>query len=88
MFIVAYASPTETQNACNNYRVWTGLDRAVEGIPKDDQVFVLMDANTRTGRSEKGGWRENITKLSLPTIEMPSSTTENYSSCPLLATMT
>ena len=52
-FVVAYA-PTETQNASNKHAFWTSLDRAGEEVPKHEQLFVLMDANARTGRREKG----------------------------------
>ena len=52
-FVVGYA-PTETQNANNKHEFWTSLDRVVEGVPKHEQLFVLMDANARTGRREKG----------------------------------
>ena len=52
-FVVAYA-PTETQNSDNKHAFWTSLDRAVEEVPKHEQLFVLMDANARTGRREKG----------------------------------
>ena len=53
-FFVAYA-PTETQNASNKDAFWTTLDRAVEEIPRHEQLFVLIDANARTGSREKGG---------------------------------
>ena len=53
-FFVAYA-PTETCNASNKHAFWTTLDRAVEEVPRHEQLFVLMDANARTGRREKGG---------------------------------
>ena len=52
-FVVGYA-PTETQNANNKHAFWTSLDRVVEEVPKHEQLFVLMDANARTGRREKG----------------------------------
>ena len=52
-FVVAYA-PTEPQNANNKHAFWTSLDRVVEEVPKYEQLFVLMDANARTGRREKG----------------------------------
>ena len=52
-FVAAYA-PTETQNASNKHAFWTSLDRVVEEVPKHEQLFVLMDANDRTGRREKG----------------------------------
>ena len=46
--------PTEVHNPCNKHAFWTSLDRAVKEIPKHEQLFVLMDANARTGRREKG----------------------------------
>ena len=52
-FFVAHA-PTETQIASNKHAFWTSLDRAVEEIPRHEQLFVLMDANAHTGRREKG----------------------------------
>ena len=52
-FVVGYA-PTETQNADNKHAFWTSLDRVVEGVPKHEQLSVVMDANTRTGRRETG----------------------------------
>ena len=52
-FLVAYA-PTETQNASNKHAFWTSLDRGVEGAPRHEQLFVLKDANARTGRRERG----------------------------------
>ena len=52
-FVVGYA-PTETQNANNKHAFWTSLDRVVEEVPKHEQLLVLMDANARTGRREKG----------------------------------
>ena len=53
-FFVAYA-PTETHNASNKHAFWTILDRAVKDVPRHEQLFVLMDANARTWRREKGG---------------------------------
>ena len=51
---MAYAS-TETHNASNKHAFWTSSDRAVKEVPRHEQLFVLMDANARTGRREKGG---------------------------------
>ena len=31
------------------------MNRAVEEVPRHEQLFVLTDANARTGRREKGG---------------------------------
>ena len=53
-FFVVYA-PTETHNASNKHAFWTTLDRALIDVPRHEQLFVLMDANARTGRREKGG---------------------------------
>ena len=53
-FFVAYAA-TETHIASNKHAFWTTLDRAVKDVPGHEQLFVLMDANPRTGRREKGG---------------------------------
>ena len=53
-FFVAYA-PTETHSASNKHAFWMTLDRAVEEVPRHEQLFMLMDANARTGRREKGG---------------------------------
>ena len=51
-FLVAYA-PTETQNASDEHAFWTSLDRAVKEVPRHEQLFELMDANSRTGRRKK-----------------------------------
>ena len=53
-FFVAYA-PTEIHDASKKHAFWTTLDRAVKDVPRHEQLFVLMDANARTGRREKGG---------------------------------
>ena len=53
-FFVAYA-PTETHNASNKHAFWTTLDRAVKEVRRHEQLFVLVDANARIGRREKGG---------------------------------
>ena len=61
-FAVAYA-PTETQNANNKHAFWTSLNRAVGGVPKHEQLFVLVDANARTGRREKGQVGSKVSKI-------------------------
>ena len=53
-FFVAYAL-TETHGASKKHAFWTTLDRAVKDVPRHEQLFVLMGANARTGRREKGG---------------------------------
>ena len=52
-FFLAYA-PTETQNASNKHTFWTTLDGAGDEVPRHEQLFVLMNANARTGKREKG----------------------------------
>ena len=52
-FVVAYAPP-KTHNVSNTHAFWTILNKAVEEVPRHEQLFVLMDANARTGRREKG----------------------------------
>ena len=61
-FFVAYA-PTETHNASNKHAFGTTLDRAVKEVPRHEQLFVLMDANARTGRREKGGVGRKDSKI-------------------------
>ena len=53
-FFVAYA-PTKIHDASKKHAFWTTLDRAVKDVPRHEQLFVLMGANARTGRREKGG---------------------------------
>ena len=53
-FFVAYA-PTEIHNASDKHAFWTTLDRALKDVPRHEQLFVLMNANARTGRRRKGG---------------------------------
>ena len=61
-FFVAYA-PTETHDASKKHAFWTFLDRAVKDVPRHEQLFVLMDANARTGRREKGGVGSKDSKI-------------------------
>ena len=51
-FVVGYA-PTDTQFVGRKNAFWTALERAVKEVPEHEQLFVLMDANARTGR--RGG---------------------------------
>ena len=57
-FVVAYA-PTEPQNANNKHAFWTSLGRVVEEVPKHEQLFVLMDANARTGGGKRVGSKDS-----------------------------
>ena len=55
IFFLAYA-PTEIHNASDKHAFWTTLDRDLKDVvPRHEHMFVLMDANARTGRREKGG---------------------------------
>ncbi|CAN0397335.1 unnamed protein product [Ascophyllum nodosum] len=52
-FVVGYA-PTDTQFVGKNNAFWTALEGVVKEVPEHEQLlFVLMDANARTGR--RGG---------------------------------
>ena len=51
-FVVGYA-PTDTQSIGKNNAFWTALEGVVKEVPKHKLLFVLMDANARTGR--RGG---------------------------------
>ena len=53
-FVVGYA-PTNTQAVGRRYAFWTALDRVVKQVPEREQLFVLMNANARTGG--RGGGR-------------------------------
>ena len=48
-FVVEYA-PTDTQSVGKNNAFWTALKKVVKEVPEHEQLFVLMDANARTGR--------------------------------------
>ena len=61
-FFVAHAS-TEIQNASNKHEFWTTLDRAVEVVPRHEHLFVLLDANARTGKRAKGGVGSNDNQI-------------------------
>ena len=49
MFAVGYA-PRDTQSVGKKDPFWTALERLVKEVPEHEQLFVLMDANARTGR--------------------------------------
>ena len=51
-FVVGYA-PTDTQSVGKKHALWTARERVVKEVPEHEQLFVLMDANARTGR--RGG---------------------------------
>ena len=56
-------TPTEIHDASKKHAFWTTLDRAVKNVPRHEQLFVLMDANARTGRREKGGVGSKDSKI-------------------------
>ena len=51
-FVVGYA-PTDTQPVGKKNAFWTALESVVKEVSEHEQLFVLMDANARTGR--RGG---------------------------------
>ena len=53
-FVVAY-DPTECAADSDKTRFWSMLLETVASVPRKDQLFVLMDANARTGKRDRGG---------------------------------
>ena len=51
-FRVAYA-PTETKNASNTHEFCATSDRAVKGVPKHEQLSVLMMPTPARGGGRK-----------------------------------
>ena len=56
-FVVGYA-PTDPQSLRKKNAFWAALERVVKEVPEHEQLFVLMDANARTGR--RGGGKLGI----------------------------
>ena len=52
-FVVGYA-PTEPSDSEKKRAFWHRLDSLVQRIPKNECLFVLMDANARTGEKIQG----------------------------------
>ena len=52
-FVVGYA-PTLGSLAREKDHFWNALDSVVTGVPSGDHLFVLMDANARTGKRQSG----------------------------------
>ena len=52
-FVAGYA-PTDTQSIGKNHACRTILERVVKEVPEHEQLFVLMEANARTGWEEGG----------------------------------
>ena len=57
-FVVGYA-PTEPSDSEKKRAFWHRLDSLVQRIPKKEWLFVLMDANARTGEKIEGGGTED-----------------------------
>ena len=57
-FVVRYA-PTEPSDSEKKRAFWHRLDSLVQRIPKKECLFVLMDANARTGEKIEGGRTED-----------------------------
>ena len=47
-------APTETADVSRKKIFWAALDSAVKDVPPHEQLFVLMDANARTGKRGEG----------------------------------
>ena len=61
-FVVGYA-PTDTKSVGKKNAFWTALERVVKEMPEHEQLFVLMDANARTGRWGGGKLRNEECKV-------------------------
>ena len=48
-------APTETADVSRKNSFWASLDSAVKDVPTHEQLFVLIDANARTGKRGEGG---------------------------------
>ena len=57
-FVVGYA-PTEPSDSEKKRAFWHRLDSLVQQIPKKECIFVLMDANARTGEKIEGDRTED-----------------------------
>ena len=53
-FVVAYAPTDRTKDAELKRIFWQKLEDLVEKIPTEECLFVLMDANARTGQRMEG----------------------------------
>ena len=71
-FVVGYA-PTDTQSVGKKNAFWTALERVVKEGLEHGQLFVLMDANARTGRRGGGKLGSEECKISVPTAEISST---------------
>ena len=47
--VVAYVA-TETADVSRKNVLWSALDSAVTDVPRHEKLFVLMEANARTGK--------------------------------------
>ena len=54
-FVVAYGPTKSSRDEGKKRSFCTAFGRAVNEVPRHEQLFVLMDANARTGRRGGGG---------------------------------
>ena len=80
-FVVAHA-PTECAADSNKTRFWSMLLETISSVPRKDQLFILMDANARTGKRDWGGSLE-YAQVVEPYGRDFFTTTANTSSAPL-----
>ena len=52
-FVVGYA-PTLGSRTRETDHFWNALDSVVTGVPSGDHLFVLVDANSETGKRQSG----------------------------------
>ena len=73
-FVVAYA-PTEDAAEGEKVKYMAALNSTVESVPARKHVFVLTDANARTGKRGEGGRETDSWALMAETC---STKTANY----------
>ena len=71
-FVVGYAL-TNIQSVGEKHAFWKDLERVVKEVPEHGKLFVLMDANARTGIREGESWGMRSVKFSVPTAEIHST---------------
>ena len=70
--MIAYA-PTETAAEGGKAKYMPDVNSAVASIPVREHVFVLTDANARTGKGGEGG--------GVPMVDIYSTKMANYCCC-------
>ena len=76
-FVVAYA-PTEDAAEGEKAKYMTALNSTVKPVPSREDVFVLIDANARTGKRGEGGGETDSKVLGAYGRECSTKTVNYY----------